>query len=67
MRSLVAAIMGLLAFAAAIPAAAQDLGEESIVACQDGLDNDGDGLVDCADPDCAEASNCVGLRYGIPY
>ena len=24
--------------------------------CNDGIDNDGDGLVDCADPDCADIS-----------
>ena len=27
--------------------------------CSDGIDNDGDGKVDCADGDCASASNCV--------
>jgi hypothetical protein len=27
-------------------------------ACADGLDNDGDALADCADPDCAGAANC---------
>ena len=26
--------------------------------CDDGKDNDGDGLVDCDDPDCAHASEC---------
>jgi len=27
--------------------------------CSDGRDNDGDGLVDCADPDCANATVCL--------
>jgi hypothetical protein len=27
-------------------------------ACDDGLDNDGDGLTDCADPDCNFAPSC---------
>lgn len=27
-------------------------------ACSDGLDNDGDRLVDCADPDCAGSTRC---------
>ena len=27
--------------------------------CGDGVDNDGDGLVDCADPDCATAPRCA--------
>jgi hypothetical protein len=26
--------------------------------CSDGIDNDGDGLTDCADPDCANALPC---------
>ena len=29
--------------------------------CADGADNDGDGLVDCADPDCFIDSNCPRL------
>jgi hypothetical protein len=29
--------------------------------CTDGLDNDGDGLIDCADPDCATLSCGTGL------
>jgi hypothetical protein len=27
--------------------------------CADGLDDDGDGLIDCADPQCASFNNCV--------
>jgi len=27
--------------------------------CNDGLDNDNDGFVDCQDNDCAEAANCA--------
>jgi subtilisin-like proprotein convertase family protein len=34
-------------------------GCELNLACQDGIDNDGDGLVDCADPDCADLLLCV--------
>jgi hypothetical protein len=26
--------------------------------CSDGLDNDGDGLFDCFDPDCAKSRSC---------
>ena len=33
--------------------------ENSINLCWDGFDNDGDGLVDCADPDCAEIITCL--------
>lgn len=38
--------------------------------CSDGIDNDGDGLVDCADPDCGivtitnvNVSNCIDHPY----
>ena len=33
--------------------------------CGDGLDNDGDGLNDCADPDCAPESRCTGFDAGM--
>ncbi len=28
--------------------------------CGDGVDNSGDGLIDCADVQCAESSDCIG-------
>jgi len=28
-------------------------------ACQDGMDNDNDGLVDCLDPNCSEVAECA--------
>jgi len=31
---------------------------ESETLCTDGMDNDGDGLIDCADPDCGGISVC---------
>ena len=31
--------------------------------CSNGIDDDGDGLVDCNDPDCADSGNCAGLPY----
>ncbi len=35
--------------------------------CTDGLDNDGDGRVDCADEECAEAEACAAVDvYGAP-
>jgi hypothetical protein len=34
------------------------------VSCNDGLDNDCDGSVDSADPDCAPASVCAGQEDG---
>ncbi len=33
--------------------------ENSINLCSDGIDNDNDGLVDCADDDCHELINCL--------
>ncbi|KAM5221562.1 teneurin-1 isoform 3-T3 [Ctenodactylus gundi] len=36
--------------------------------CSDNLDNDGDGLTDCVDPDCCQQSNCYAspLCQGSP-
>jgi len=31
--------------------------------CDNGVDDDGDGDVDCADDDCAGAANCQGVSY----
>jgi hypothetical protein len=39
-----------------VPDAAQPLPTE---ACEDGIDNDGDGLVDCADPSCQPDHECI--------
>jgi hypothetical protein len=38
--------------------------ERSDAACTDGVDNDGDGLVDCADPDCRARSICAPADAG---
>ena len=32
--------------------------------CNDGIDNDGDHFVDCADPDCKNAPNCLHCNGG---
>jgi hypothetical protein len=32
--------------------------------CDDGIDNDGDHYVDCADPDCVNAPNCFKCNNG---
>jgi hypothetical protein len=34
--------------------------------CSDGKDNDGDSLIDCADPDCRGAPVCGGRADGAP-
>ena len=40
-----------------VSTAGSDPALESV--CGDGLDNDGDGLADCADPDCAITPSCL--------
>jgi hypothetical protein len=35
--------------------------------CTGGVDEDFDGLVDCSDPDCVTAPNCMAVPYGIPF
>jgi hypothetical protein len=34
--------------------------------CNDGVDNDCDGVIDCADPDCGNADNCQVVCTDIP-
>jgi hypothetical protein len=34
--------------------------------CGDGIDNDGDVYVDCADPDCATVAGCLNCNGGQP-
>ncbi len=34
--------------------------------CSNGLDDDGDGLIDCYDLDCAHIANCTDFFYGYP-
>ncbi|MBX3181854.1 MAG: hypothetical protein KIT72_11670 [Polyangiaceae bacterium] len=34
--------------------------------CNDGIDNDGDRYVDCADPDCVNAPHCFNCNSGRP-
>ena len=47
-----------------------ELSEACNEACDDGIDNDGDGLIDCADPFCADGPVCCDLDgdgfYGEP-
>lgn len=43
--------------------------EASALACADGIDNDGDGLIDCDDPDCEELPNlgCAICPGGLSF
>lgn len=47
-------VLGLCAFGGA--AFAAEPGDETV--CNDGVDNDGDTVVDCGDNDCVKAANC---------
>ncbi len=41
--------------------------EDSVELCTDGIDNDGDGVIDCVDPGCAEACNSIDTDGdGVP-
>ncbi|MEM6768777.1 MAG: VCBS repeat-containing protein, partial [Bacteroidota bacterium] len=33
--------------------------------CSDGIDNDGDGLIDCYDTDCGGTVDCAAFYYGV--
>ncbi len=35
--------------------------------CDNGIDDDCDGLVDCYDPDCADIGNCISSEDGFYY
>jgi len=39
----------------------KDVPDESMISCNNGFDDDGDGLADCADPDCHEACSVHNL------
>jgi hypothetical protein len=43
----------------ATPTLANSEDEPGLFACSDQFDNDGDGLIDCADPDCEDAPLCL--------
>lgn len=34
--------------------------------CNNGLDDDGDGMIDCYDTDCVQSPYCSGFFYGTP-
>lgn len=40
--------------------------ENNLQLCQDGIDNDGDGRIDCDDEDCLAFSECVERSVFIP-
>lgn len=42
-------------------AGAQTVPENSKARCMDGLDNDGDGAIDCNDPGCCGLVDCTGI------
>lgn len=42
-----------------------DSPKETGAQCNDGLDNDGNGAIDCADPACAALASCIGCGNGV--
>lgn len=46
----------------AVEASAQDVVENTPRLCQNGTDDDGDGLADCDDPGCSQLIFCVGAN-----
>ncbi|MCK9521821.1 MAG: hypothetical protein M0R76_02105 [Proteobacteria bacterium] len=42
----------------------ENRGEDFSDACNDGIDNDGDGLVDCEQPSCQSCKNCAADGQG---
>lgn len=56
----------LLVCGLAIQSCAVDPGlEEQGTECGDGIDNDGDGLWDCADESCRDAPTCMGCTFEL--
>jgi hypothetical protein len=43
--------------------------ESNSLLCRDGIDNDGDGLIDCFDPECAGLPNngCLRCTDGVSF
>lgn len=42
-----------------------DMGPQGEQACSNGVDDDEDGLVDCADMDCRQADGCGPIIFGV--
>ena len=51
------AIIGFLSFMISLTAMAQEN-------CSNGIDDDGDGLIDCFDPDCSGNNSCTEFFFG---
>jgi hypothetical protein len=64
MRSWLTAICCLAGVFAVARGYAQVIPENTAVACQDGVDNDGDGFHDCADQDCSFFVFCQQAHPG---
>lgn len=60
-KGIVIYILALSAFSFFGVNACTDLDDEEIPVeiCADGIDNDGDGLIDCQDPDCEANEACI--------
>ncbi|MEL6559320.1 MAG: LamG-like jellyroll fold domain-containing protein [Bacteroidota bacterium] len=54
-----AAIIGFFSIFFSVAAMAQEI-------CDNGIDDDGDGLIDCFDPDCSGSGSCSDFFFGNP-
>ena len=59
-------IVVLAVITAAVDAQAQVQAENTAAACQDRVDNDGDGYVDCQDQDCGAIVTCARAPGVVP-
>jgi hypothetical protein len=62
-RALLAALAAFVV-AMGVGAAVSCSGDKPREICFNGIDDDGNGLIDCADPDCAGKDGCPVIDYG---
>jgi hypothetical protein len=67
MRAALAAVTAPLAFTLGLGCAYGAPYDQSDVetSCTDNVDNDSDGMLDCADPNCARVEACFGCRNDV--
>ena len=66
LKCVVTILAGAAILAWANLAEAQAVPENTAAACQDRIDNDGDGYVDCRDQDCGAIVTCAGGARVVP-
>ncbi len=54
-------LIALFTFSLTVYQSCKDDDESPVEICNDGIDNDGDGFIDCDDDDCASEPSCVEI------